>query len=106
LPRKSKGKSEDPFTCPVCGVRVTDPERTWTLVSPIPDREGRVTITVMGAFRCPNGHTWKAVIKKFKSGEEEGAGAPQATEKEEGETITLDLSDIQNFNDEPPEEEG
>ncbi len=107
MPRRSKSsKSEDPFTCPVCGVRVTDPERTWTLVSPIPDREGRVTITVMGAFRCPNGHTWKAVIKKFKSDEGVGGGGQQEQgEQEPGETITLDLSDIQNFNEEPPPDE-
>lgn len=95
------GKKGDPFTCPVCGVRVTDPERTWTVVSPIPDSKGRVTVTVMGSFRCPNGHTWKAVIKKFKSGgEEEGEEAPP----EPGEVITLDLSDIQNVDEEPPEE--
>jgi hypothetical protein len=105
LPRKSKDKSNDPFTCPVCGVRVSAPERTWTLVSPIPDREGRVTITIMGAFRCPNGHTWKAVIKKFKSGEEAQGEVEQPAEKEEGEVITLDISDIQNFNDEEPRDE-
>ncbi len=99
MPRGGR-KQADPFTCPVCGVRVTEPERTWTVVSPIPDSKGRVTITIMGSFRCPNGHTWKAVIKKFKSGgeeEEEGGG-----EREPGEVITLDLSDIQDFDEESP----
>ncbi len=79
---------------------MTDPERTWTLVSPIPDRQGRVTITIMGAFRCPNGHTWKAVIKKLKSGgkeEEEEQG-----EREQGDVITLDLSDIESVDDSAP----
>jgi hypothetical protein len=40
------------------------------------------------------------VIKKFKSGgeeEEEGGG-----EREPGEVITLDLSDIQDFDEESP----
>ncbi len=81
---------------------MTDPERTWTVVSPIPDSKGRVTVTVMGSFRCPNGHTWKAVIRKFKSGGEEGEG--EEVRPEPGEVITLDLSDIQSADEEPPEE--
>ncbi|MGC9072256.1 MAG: chromatin protein Cren7 [Acidilobus sp.] len=102
MPGKSKASS-DPFTCPVCGVRVTDPERTWTIVSPIPDSKGRVTVTVMGAFRCPNGHTWKAVIRKFKSGGE-GEGGEGEGRSQPGEVITLDLSDIQDFDEESPPE--
>ena len=104
MPRRRS--QEDPFTCPICGVRVTEPESTWTVVSPIPDKYGRVTITIMGSFRCPNGHTWKAVIKKFKSGGEEGEGAEAGGAEEPGEVITLDLSDIENFNEEQPPEEG
>ena len=81
MSRRKAGKSKDPFLCPSCGTRVTDPEKTWTLVSPFPDKYGRITVTVMGSFRCPNcGHSWRAVVKKLKTGGEEEAGRRVAGE--------------------------
>ncbi len=83
----------DPFTCPVCGVRALNPIRTWTLVSPIPDKHGRVTITVMGAFLCNNcGKMWSSPIQKLKS---EGAlESRDVGEREEPEVIVIDLEEL------------
>jgi hypothetical protein len=67
LPKK---KAEDPFKCPKCGYRVNEPEKTWTVVSPIPDKYGRVSITIMGSFKCPNcGYSWEISYQKDESGE-------------------------------------
>ncbi len=91
-----KKKAQDPFVCPRCGTRVKEPIKTWTLVSPIPDKKGRITITIMGLFKCPKcGYSWRAVIKKIKSevgepGEEEG-------EREPGEVIEIDLSELKDL---------
>ncbi|AFZ70033.1 Chromatin protein Cren7 [Caldisphaera lagunensis DSM 15908] len=101
MPRK---KVEDPFTCPNCGTKVKEPDKTWTVVSPIPDKYGRVSITIMGSFKCPNcGHSWKAVIKKMKS--EGGEGEQLPANNEPGETIEIDLSDLDKVDeDNPPED--
>jgi predicted RNA-binding Zn-ribbon protein involved in translation (DUF1610 family) len=85
-------KKRDPFVCPRCGTRVTEPEKTWTIVSPLPDKYGRITVTIMGSFVCPNcGYKWRAVIKKIKTGGEEPS---EKEEKEEGTIIEIDLSDL------------
>ena len=98
-----KKKQQDPYVCPVCGTRVEKPEKTWQLISPLPDAYGRITITVMGSFVCPNGHKWKAVVSKIKAGSsgvevegKKGKKKIEMGEKEEnrGEVIELDLSDI------------
>jgi len=92
LPRK-----KDPFVCPKCGTRVEEPVKTWTLVSPFPDKYGRITVTVMGSFRCPNcGYSWRAVIKKLKTGGDEEAAKKGAakSEPEPGTIIEIDLSDL------------
>lgn len=87
-------RASDPFTCPSCGTRASSPIRTWTLVSPIPDRYGRVTVTVMGAFVCENcGKTWSGPIQKFKSGGE-GREATVESEASEPETIVIDLEEL------------
>jgi hypothetical protein len=101
MPRGKGRKKKDPYVCPVCGTRVTEPDRTWTLVSPLPDKYGRITITIMGSFTCLNcGHKWRAVLKKLKEG---GSPPGQAEEKkEEGEIIEIDLSDLDNL-EEPTE---
>ncbi len=87
-------RKKDPFVCPNCGTRVTEPVKTWTIVSPLPDKYGRITVTIMGSFVCPNcGYKWKAVVKKLKTGGEE-PGEERSEEKEEGTVIEIDLSDL------------
>ncbi|ABM80762.1 hypothetical protein [Hyperthermus butylicus] len=99
MPRK-----RDPYVCPRCGTR-TEPAKTWQLVSPFPDSRGRITITVMGSFVCPNcGHRWRAVVSKIKVGGDQvevetgsGAKARLAGEKEKeerrGEVIEIDIDE-------------
>jgi len=101
MPRRKR----DPYVCPKCGTR-TEPSRTWQLVSPFPDAKGRITITVMGSFVCPEcGHRWRAVVSKIKAGGSEvevesGKGARAAIkssrEKEErrGEIIEIDIDNV------------
>jgi len=99
MPRRRK---RDPYICPRCGTR-TEPLKTWQLISPFPDSKGRITITVMGSFVCPNcGYRWRAVISKLKVGGEEveiEAGAKKTTlrreEKEErrGEVFEIDIEE-------------
>jgi len=89
---------EKPNICPRCGYEVKEPERTWHLVSPIPDSRGRVTITIMGSFKCPNcGYKWRTVISKVKAGEDveldEGKNI-QEEKPREGKIIEIDLSDL------------
>lgn len=92
----------NPNTCPRCGYVVEKPEKTWHIVSPIPDARGRVTITVMGSFKCPRcGYSWRAVISKIKAGEdvelessEETKEEARARESREGKIIEIDLSDL------------
>ncbi len=104
----ARSKKKDPYVCPECGTRVAEPKKTWQLVSPMPDSHGRITITIMGSFECPNcGHKWRAVISKIKVGGDEvevetknkkkklkGSQKPKE-DREEGEVIELDLSDIE-----------
>lgn len=91
----ARRKKRDPFICPRCGTRVTEPVKTWTIVSPIPDKYGRITVTVMGSFQCPNcGARWRDSIKKIKTGGDEEAMGANDEEKVEGEIIEIDLSDL------------
>jgi predicted RNA-binding Zn-ribbon protein involved in translation (DUF1610 family) len=88
-------KRGSPFACPECGARASSPIRTWTLVSPIPDRYGRVTITVMGAFVCDTcGKTWSSPIERIKSGEERIEESRGRVETEEPEVIVIDLEEL------------
>jgi hypothetical protein len=81
-------------SCPQCGARASSPIRTWTLVSPIPDKYGRVTITVMGAFICEScGKTWSSPIEKIKSGEERLEARGEG-ERREPEVIVIDLEEL------------
>ena len=101
MPRGKK----DPYVCPKCGTR-TEPSKTWQLVSPFPDAKGRITITVMGSFVCPEcGHRWRGVVSKIKVGGSEvevesgkGAKAEIKSEKEKeerrGEIIEIDIDDL------------
>ncbi len=91
MPRK------DPFVCPRCGTRVDEPVKTWTLVSPMPDKYGRITVTVMGSFTCPNcGKTWRATLKKIKTGGDE-PGYEEPGEREPGQIIEIDLSELDDI---------
>jgi len=105
MPRRKR----DPYVCPRCGTRVEQPVKTWQLVSPLPDSKGRVTITIMGSFVCPNcGYKWRAVISKIKVGGEEveleasgkkaeiKSSASKRTEEKRGggEVIEIDLDEI------------
>ncbi len=103
-----KKKKKDPFVCPKCGTRVQEPKKTWQLVSPMPDSKGRITITVMGSFECPNcGHKWRGVVSKIKVGDEveveaggkkkslKGKGKKEEPRREEGEIIELDIEEIE-----------
>jgi DNA-directed RNA polymerase subunit RPC12/RpoP len=96
--------------CPRCGTEVKEPVKTWQLVSPLPDSEGRITITVMGTFVCPNcGYRWRGKVSILKVGPD---GTTEILEpgkrgkrkrrkekqeqkpKEEGTVIEIDISDI------------
>ena len=66
------------ISCKKCGciINPTDnpPSKTWQLISPMPDKEGRVTLTIMGSFKCPDcGAAVRAAMKKIK-GDEIGSG--------------------------------
>jgi hypothetical protein len=89
--------------CPVCGSRV-EPYKTWQLVSPFPDSKGRITVTVMGSFTCPQcGHKWRAVVTKLKVGGEDveletpsGSKKLSKTEKKgkrEGAVFEIDIEE-------------
>ncbi len=92
MPRRKKS---EPGVCPQCGTKLRDPDKTCTLVSPIPDKKGRITVTVMGSFTCPNcGYKWRAVLSKIKTGGDEGAGPEEEPEPREGEVIEIDLDEI------------
>jgi len=98
LSRRGRRGKSDPFVCPNCGTRVQEPVKTWTLVSPLPDKHGRITVTVMGSFECPNcGYKWRAVVKKLKVGGEEQPAKARGQAKEEkrqGEIIEIDLDEL------------
>lgn len=67
---KKEKKEGSRSVCPKCGTLV-QPFKTWQLVSPLPDSNGRITITIMGSYNCPNcGYKWRGVVSKMKVGEE------------------------------------
>jgi len=74
--KRTKRKEKDvAISCKSCGQVVNPkdnpPSSTWTLTSPLPDKEGRITLTVMGSFDCPRcGKNIKAAMKKIKSDDE------------------------------------
>ncbi|BAN91009.1 hypothetical protein [Aeropyrum camini] len=89
-------KQKDPYICPSCGARAGEVEKTWTLVSPLPDRYGRITITVMAVLTCREcGYSWKAPIQKMKTGgDEEAAARGEEPPRRPGQVIELDLDEI------------
>ena len=75
--RKSSKEKTLGIHCKNCGQEInpveTPPNSTWTLTSPLPDKEGRITLTVMGSFTCPRcGKNVKTSMKKIKSDDESG----------------------------------
>lgn len=86
--------------CPNCGSLNVETLKTWNLTSPLPDAEGRITITIMGSLRCRDcGYVWRGVVSKIKV----GGSSVEIDEKkkigqEEGEErvkeIVLDIEDI------------
>lgn len=75
--RKSKKEKDVSISCKNCGQVInpieTPPSSTWTLTSPLPDKEGRITLTIMGSFTCQRcGKNVKAAMKKIKSDSESG----------------------------------
>lgn len=71
-------KTKKQISCKKCGYIINPiqhpPDKTWQLISPMPDKEGRVTLTIMGAFRCPECNaSVRTAIKKIR-GDEIGSG--------------------------------
>jgi len=103
MPRKQEKNIK---ICPSCGTIVEKPEKTWHLTSPLPDAQGRITITIMASFTCPNcGAKWKGVLSKIKVGGQEveiegGAKTSKLADEKKterpGEIIELNIDDIMN----------
>ncbi|GAI12895.1 unnamed protein product [marine sediment metagenome] len=64
--KKKRKIKEKKIMCKKCSTVidpvVTKPKKTWQLVSPMPDKDGNVTLTMMGSFTCPNPDCGKSVI--------------------------------------------
>ncbi|MEM4717389.1 MAG: chromatin protein Cren7 [Desulfurococcaceae archaeon] len=90
-------KTTNTKKCPKCGSTSIDIMKTWNLTSPLPDRMGRITVTIMGVLRCSNcGYSWKGVVTKLKVGggvEIEGKATIMEEDRKPRE-IVLDLDEI------------
>lgn len=82
--------------CPQCGSSDIEVSKTWNLISPLPDSQGRITVTVMGVYRCRAcGYNWRGVVSKLKIGEGiEIAGKEELVEKRPPKEIILDIEEI------------
>ncbi|MHA1616568.1 MAG: DeoR family transcriptional regulator [Candidatus Njordarchaeales archaeon] len=72
-------KRQKVIKCSMCGHKwfpnEVEPIKTWHLVSPLPDKQGRITITVMAVWECPNcGNKVRGVFGKTKVGDEKFKG--------------------------------
>ncbi|QOR94291.1 chromatin protein Cren7 [Thermosphaera chiliense] len=101
-------KKESSLKCPRCGSNNIEVIKSWQLVAPIPDAQGRITVTMMGVVKCGScGYKWKTTISKLKVGgksvEIEGGSSKKVLESESEERevkeIVLDISDILNEKD-------
>lgn len=95
MPRKARINK-----CPKCGIEVKEPIKTWQLVAPIPDKRGRITVTVMGIFQCPKcGYRWRGVVSKIKVGgtgiEVGGREIKEEEEKRPPKIIEIDIDNIE-----------
>lgn len=84
--------------CPKCGSKDVEVVKTWNLTSPLPDKYGRLTVTVMGVMKCRNcGYSWKGVVSKLKIGggiEVEGVREVFKEEERPPKEIVLDMDEI------------
>jgi len=85
--------------CPKCGSKNVEVDRTWQLTSPLPDKYGRITVTVMGVMKCRDcGYKWRGVVSKIKVGGGSVAIGEKEVELEREERrvkeIVLDLDEI------------
>lgn len=100
--KKPAEKTRTGNQCPRCGAVGVSVTKTWQLVAPLPDSQGRITVTVMASFECDScGYKWRGVLTKMKVGGEsveiEGAKqerveAPEAPRPSQ--VIELDLDEI------------
>ncbi|RLG83294.1 MAG: chromatin protein Cren7 [Thermoprotei archaeon] len=95
MPRKTRINK-----CPKCGTEVKEPIKTWQLVAPIPDKKGRITVTVMGVFQCPGcGYKWRGVVSKIKVGsagiEVGGKEIKEEEEKRPPKIIEIDIDNLE-----------
>jgi len=68
VPRRSKKRN----ICPSCGREVKEPYKTWELVAPFPDKKMRLTVTILGMFKCPScGKKFRGTVGKVKIGPED-----------------------------------
>jgi ribosomal protein L37AE/L43A len=93
-------KEKKTLVCSKCGSNSVDVVKTWNLISPLPDREGRITVTIMGVLKCKKcGYSWKSVVSKLKVGTgievEEGKKKKVIPEEErKPKEIIIDLDEI------------
>ena len=86
--KKSK-QSKDKLRCTQCAYKInpveTPPNKTWNMISPLPDKMGRVTLTIMGSFTCPKcGKSLRIAMQKIKSDSE-----PTGVSRKQGLVATL-----------------
>ena len=67
---KSKKKTKQ-IKCKNCDTIIdpkeTTPSKQWTLASPMPDKDGNITITAMATWSCPScGNTVRGTLGKYK----------------------------------------
>ncbi len=82
MPRRRK-KSKL-IVCKKCGYswdpKDIEPEKTWHMVSPMPDKEGRITVTIMGVWTCPKcGSKVRGVVSKMRIGDNLGTSVDRTT---------------------------
>ncbi len=70
--KTKKSKPKDKLRCTQCAFKInpveTPPNKTWNMISPLPDKMGRVTLTIMGSFTCPKcGKSLRIAMQKIKS---------------------------------------
>lgn len=84
--------------CPKCGSASVEVVKTWNMVSPLPDKAGRITVTIMGSLRCRScGYSWRGPVSKLKIGKAlEMEGGKRIADKDERppKEIVLDVDEI------------